>query len=87
MSLKPVIAFVAPRAQLEQRLGRLHANLWQEGMGRVAWRRRVATVLTDMTQDAVRQVALGRSLADVMVCAIDERRSGLEVVLRRELRT
>ncbi len=82
-----VILFVLSRAELERRLGGLHAKLKQDGMLWVAWPKRASNVPTDMTEDVVRDVALPRGLVDVKVCAIDETWSGLKLVIRKELRT
>ncbi len=82
-----VMLFVVERAQLERRLGGLHAKLRQDGMVWVAWPKRASKVATDMTEDVVRDVALPRGLVDVKVCAIDDTWSGLKLVIRRELRT
>ena len=82
-----VVLFVRERAELERRLGALHAKLRQDGMLWVAWPKRASRVLTDMTEDVVRDVALPRGLVDVKVCAIDGTWSGLKLVIRRELRT
>ncbi len=82
-----VVLFVSTRAELERRLGGLHAKLAQDGMLWVAWPKRASKVPTDMTEDVVRDVALPTGLVDVKVCAIDETWSGLKLVIRRELRT
>ena len=82
-----VVLFVVSRAELERRLGGLHAKLRQDGMVWVAWPKRASNVPTDMTEDVVRDVALPRGLVDVKVCAIDETWSGLKLVIRKELRT
>jgi ABC-type Na+ transport system ATPase subunit NatA len=82
-----VMLFVMSRAELERRLGGLHAKLSQDGMLWVAWPKRASNVPTDMTEDVVRDVALPRGLVDVKVCAIDETWSGLKLVIRKDLRT
>jgi hypothetical protein len=82
-----VMLFVVSRAQLERRLPGLHAKLRQDGMVWVAWPKRAARVVTDMSENVVRDVALPRGFVDVKVCAIDETWSGLKLVIRRELRT
>jgi hypothetical protein len=81
-----VMLFVVSRAELERRLGGLHAKLRQDGMLWVAWPKRASKLPTDMTEDVVRDVALPRGLVDVKVCAIDETWSGLKLVIRKELR-
>ena len=82
-----VVLFVGWRADLERRIGGLHAKLRQDGMLWVAWPKRASKVPTDMTEDVVRDVALPRGLVDVKVCAIDETWSGLKLVIRKDLRT
>ncbi len=82
-----VMLFVVARADLERRLGGLHAKLSRDGMVWVAWPKRASKVPTDMTEDVVRDVALPRGLVDVKVCAIDATWSGLKLVIRKELRT
>jgi len=81
-----VVLFVRSCAELERRLGGLHAKLSRDGMLWVAWPKRASKVPTDMTEDIVRDVALPRGLVDVKVCAIDATWSGLKLVIRRELR-
>lgn len=81
-----VVLFVRSRAELLQRLGGLHAKLRQDGMLWVAWPKRAFGVPTDMTEDAVREIALPRGLVDVKVCAINTTWSGLKLVIRRGLR-
>ena len=41
---------------------------------------------TDITEDAIREVALPLGFVDVKVCAVDEVWSGLKLVVRKELR-
>jgi hypothetical protein len=52
----------------------------------IAWPKRAARVPTDMSDTAVREVALPTGLVDNKVCAIDATWSGLRLVIRRELR-
>jgi hypothetical protein len=84
--LDVIVFFVTERAELEERLAGLRermapaAGLW------IAWPKRASGVPTDMTEHAVREVALPTGLVDNKVCAIDETWSGLRLVIRRELR-
>ena len=52
----------------------------------VSWPKKAAKVETDLTEDVVREIALGRGVVDVKVCAVDETWSGLKLVIRKELR-
>lgn len=49
----------------------------------VSWPKRAANVKTDIVEDVIRQVALPLGLVDVKVCAVDERWSGLKLVVRK----
>ncbi len=42
---------------------------------------------TDVTEDAIRELALPLGFVDVKVCAVDEVWSGLKLVVRKELRS
>jgi hypothetical protein len=53
----------------------------------IAWPKRSSGVTTDMTDDAVRRLALARGLVDNKVCAVDDVWTALRLVWRRELRT
>jgi hypothetical protein len=52
----------------------------------VAWPKKASGVVTDITEDVVREVCLPVGLVDVKVCAIDDTWSGLRLCLRKELR-
>ncbi|MGE5186718.1 MAG: hypothetical protein ACM31C_31910 [Acidobacteriota bacterium] len=58
----------------------------EDGGPRIAWPKKSSGVATDMTEQAIRDVALPTGLVDHKVCAIDEVWSGLRLVIRRELR-
>jgi hypothetical protein len=81
-----IVSFHTERADLARRLPRLleameqHAGLW------IAWPKRASKVPTDITEDAVRELALQTVLVDNKVCAIDEVWSGLRLVIRVEHR-
>ena len=68
---------------LEQarRAMRADAAIW------VSWPKRASQVVTDITEDVVRELALPLGLVDIKVCAVDETWSGLKLVLRKSERT
>ena len=84
--LDVVVFFTVRRADLERRIERLKAALDPAGRLWIAWPKRASKVETDMTEDVVRDVALPLGLVDNKVAAIDETWSGLQLVIRRELR-
>jgi hypothetical protein len=81
-----VVCFVTARSELERRLAGLRRAIEPDGMLWVAWPKRASGIRTDMTEGAVREIALPTGLVDTKVCAIDEVWSGLRLVVRKELR-
>ena len=81
-----IIGFVTQRDHLARNFAWLVATLPPDGSFWVAWPKRASKVETDMTDHAVRDVALPTGWVDVKVCAIDATWSGLKLVLRKELR-
>jgi hypothetical protein len=84
--LDVIVFFTVRRAGLERRIESLRAALDPAGRLWIAWPKRAAKVETDMTEDVVRDVALPLGLVDNKVAALDETWSGLQLVIRRELR-
>lgn len=58
----------------------------QNGSIWVSWYKKAAKLPTEITEDTVREAAFPLGLVDVKVCAVDERWSGLKLVIRRENR-
>lgn len=81
-----ILLFVKSRAELEQRFAKLATCLTPAGAIWVAWPKKASKVRTDMTEGAVREVALPLGLVDNKVCAIDDVWSGLRCVIRKENR-
>lgn len=52
----------------------------------VSWYKKDAKLPTEITEDTVREAALPLGLVDIKVCAVDEKWSGLKLVIRRENR-
>ena len=77
-----IVAFHTSRAVLEARFDRLRAGMHDAGGLWIAWPKRASGVATDITEDAVRAIALAAGLVDNMVCAIDATWSGLRIVVR-----
>jgi hypothetical protein len=81
-----VIDFVIERGRLARDIGWVVTTLPPDGPLWVAWPKKASRVATDMTEDAVREIALPMGWVDVKVCAIDATWSGLKLVLRKKLR-
>jgi hypothetical protein len=78
--------FVAERAVLARELARLRGRLAPDAVVWVSWPKKAAKVATDVTEDAIREVALPLGWVDVKVCAVDATWSGLKLVVRKEWR-
>jgi hypothetical protein len=78
--------FVTDRAELARQLGALRVALNAEAVLWVSWPKRSARMATDVTEDTIRSLALPLGFVDVKVCAVDERWSGLKLVVRKALR-
>ena len=77
-----VLTFHDQRRTLERRLPTLEDHLVGHGMIWVCWPKRSSGVPTDLTENVVRELALGMGLVDVKVCAVDDTWSGLKLVRR-----
>jgi hypothetical protein len=78
------LAFVSSRRQLSAALAKLLPRLAIGGMIWIAWPKKTSGVVTDVTEDAVREMALPMGIVDVKVCAIDATWSGLKLMRRRK---
>jgi hypothetical protein len=74
--------FATARGQLERQVPRLTKVLRDDGILWVSWPKKSSGVASDVTEDAIRAVALPLDLVDVKVCAVDEVWSGLKLVKR-----
>ena len=84
------VVFLTQRAELERRLAALTNAIAPAGALWIAWPKKAAVarlnLVSDMSEDIVRAVALPTGLVDNKVCAIDDIWSGLRLVVRVALR-
>jgi len=80
------LVFVGARAGLERRIAQVVDRLPADAAAWVAWPKRASGILTDVTEDVVREVTHPYGLVDVKVAALDATWSGLKIVVRREFR-
>lgn len=78
--------FTNSRDELASELSRLRNLIAQDGAIWVSWYKKAAKLPTEITEDDIREVAFPLGLVDVKVCAVDEKWSGLKVVIRKEYR-
>jgi hypothetical protein len=81
-----IVGFFVDREHLARNFDWLVVTLPADGAFWVAWPKRGSGVATNMTDDAVREIALTKGWVDVKVCAIDATWTGLKLVMRKELR-
>ena len=81
-----ILTFHTSRAELERRLPALRAMMDPAAGLWIAWPKRASKVQTDITEDALREIALPTGLVDNKVCAVDETWSGLRLVIRKQHR-
>jgi hypothetical protein len=79
--------FTNSRDDLFRGLAEYKNLIKQDGAIWVSWYKKAAKLPTEITEDTVREAALPLGLVDVKVCAVDEKWSGLKLVIRRENRT
>jgi hypothetical protein len=78
--------FTNSRDGLFRGLAELRGLIKQNGTIWVSWYKKAAKLPTEITEDTVREAAFPLGLVDVKVCAVDEKWSGLKLVIRRENR-
>jgi len=85
-SLDMAHLFVTKAAGLTGKLKRLRAAIAPDGMIWVSWPKKASGVASDLSDVAVREIALRLGLVDVKVCAVDEVWSGLKFVIPKDQR-
>jgi hypothetical protein len=83
---KLVHLFATRRTELANQLSILRRKIADAAAVWVSWPKKSSGVVTDITEDAIRAVALPLGFVDVKVCAVDETWSGLKLMIRRENR-
>lgn len=79
--------FTNNREELFRTLAVSRLAIKQDGSIWVSWYKKAAKLPTEITEDTVREAAFPLGLVDVKVCAVDDRWSGLKLVIRKENRT
>jgi hypothetical protein len=80
------VLFVSSQAELKRDWPKIAARIVPDGMLWVAWPKKASGVVTDLTEDMIRNFALQTEFVDVKVCAIDDTWSGLKLMIRKEHR-
>jgi hypothetical protein len=77
-----IILFANSQRTLKTQFPKLAQKLTPNGILWVAWPKKASGVVTDLSENEVRQIGLDAGLVDVKVCAINEVWSGLKFVYR-----
>lgn len=83
---KLVHLFATRRSELARQLSILRGKIAQDAAVWISWPKKSSGVVTDITEDVIRAVALPLGFVDIKVCAVDETWSGLKLMIRRENR-
>lgn len=78
--------FTRTKKGLDARLRRAINGIPSNGIIWVSWPKKASDMVSDMSEDEVRNAALPLGLVDVKVCAIDDTWSGLKLMIRKEYR-
>ncbi|MGB2752020.1 MAG: DUF3052 family protein [Pyrinomonadaceae bacterium] len=78
--------FTNSRDELFGKLAECVRLVKQDGSICVSWYKKAAKLPTEITEDTVREAAFPLGLVDIKVCAVDEKWSGLKLVIRKENR-
>ena len=78
--------FENSRDRLEHQLLTLRHEVALGGMIWVSWYKKASKLPSEITEDTIRDLALPTGLVDIKVCSVNESRSGLKLVIRKELR-
>ncbi|GJM30210.1 MAG: DUF3052 domain-containing protein [Cyclobacteriaceae bacterium] len=73
--------FTKDSKELEKTLSVLREEIFKDGMIWVSWPKKSSKILTDVTEDVVRNIAIKNGLVDIKVCAVDKIWSGLKLVI------
>jgi DUF3052 family protein len=79
--------FTKKSDELYSLLPGLKKEIKMNGMIWISWPKKASGVLTDVTEDMIRNYALETGLVDIKVCAVDETWSGLKLVIPVKRRT
>ena len=73
--------FTKDALELNDNIVLLKNEIEVDGMIWISWPKKASKILTDITEDTIRNLALKNGLVDIKVCAIDEIWSGLKLVI------
>ncbi len=85
-NLDGVHAFARTTKEVEDILLKYRDRIDKHGMIWVSWYKKSSGVVTDVSEDVIRNTALALGLVDIKVCSVTKEWSALKIVWRRENR-
>lgn len=67
--------------ELTEMLPLLKQQIAENGIIWISWPKKASKVVTNITEDRIRELALHTGLVDIKVCAVDDTWSGLKLVI------
>jgi hypothetical protein len=77
-----IVLFVDSQRSLRQQFSKFARKLTPNGTLWIAWPKKASGVITDLSENSVREIGLEAGLVDVKVCAVNDIWSGLKFVYR-----
>lgn len=79
--------FTNSKDELARSLPELRRMIKEDGAIWVSWYKRAAKLPTEITEENIREAAFPLGVVDVKVCAVDDKWSGLKLVIRKAHRS
>lgn len=73
--------FTKQAKELERDIAPLKNEIVANGIIWISWPKKSSKIVTDITEDTIRTLALKNGLVDVKVCAVDDVWSGLKLII------
>jgi hypothetical protein len=77
-----IVFFADSQRMLKTEFARLAQKLAKNGMLWISWPKKSSGVVTDLSENIIRDIGLDAGLVDVKVCAVNDIWSGLKFVYR-----
>ena len=73
--------FTKQAKELNKEILALKSEIVPNGMIWISWPKKSSKIVTDISEDIIRHLALSNGLVDIKVCAVDDVWSGLKLVI------
>jgi coenzyme F420-reducing hydrogenase beta subunit len=73
--------FITDIHELSKRIATLRRQIRADGSIWISWPKKASGVVTNVSENLIRDIALKNGLVDIKVCAVDDTWSGLKLVI------